>query len=212
MENSFILSRKTFMHLCMFILYGVMLHLDGMCYAFSNAMWCNEWLFMQNEDGVYAIVEMYLGTPSVVGFLIRLLWGSDFKSLWNNNCPRQRVDWKGRSSSKSWWDNNCYRQRVNGGIKELMKGLSSSKSWWKDCRHQRVYGKWLSSSKSWWKGLLLSKSWWKGLSSSKSWWEMIVVIKELMGNDCRHQKVYGKDCRYQRVDGRTVVIKELMVK
>lgn len=52
--------------------------------------------------------------------------------------------------------------------------------------------------------------------------EMIVVIKELMGNDCRYQRVdrkgfivikelMGKDCHQQRVDGKgSIVIKELM--
>lgn len=46
-EDSFILSRKTFMQLCMFILYSIMLHLDGICYALHDAMLCNAILFMQ---------------------------------------------------------------------------------------------------------------------------------------------------------------------
>lgn len=44
------ISRKTFMQLYMFILYGVMLHLDGICYALYDEMLCNAKIFMQDAD------------------------------------------------------------------------------------------------------------------------------------------------------------------
>ena len=44
------LSRKTFMQLHLFILHGVMLHIDGICYALHDAMLCNERLLMQDDD------------------------------------------------------------------------------------------------------------------------------------------------------------------
>lgn len=36
------LLRKTFMQLCLFILHGVMLHLDGICYTLHAEMICND--------------------------------------------------------------------------------------------------------------------------------------------------------------------------
>lgn len=44
------LSRNTFIQLCMFILHGVMLHFDGICYALYDAILYNERFLMQDVD------------------------------------------------------------------------------------------------------------------------------------------------------------------
>lgn len=49
-EDFFMLSRMTFVQLCIFIFHGVMLHFDGICYALYDAMLCNEKLFMKDVD------------------------------------------------------------------------------------------------------------------------------------------------------------------